>query len=134
MITSELTNADLAYLEANYVTLNDLCADRTETPEAVDALIRERRLPQPHLGRLPARGDPNTIVRKNTLVASVSELLMLPRPASADWRESLRRQVDELDGLERDFTPDRDRSPAQERQPTRDLLIRAARERYPNLF
>jgi len=75
-----------------------------------------------------------TIVRKNTLVASVSELLMLPRPGSEDWRVALRQQVEELDALERHFAPDWDRGEAQERPPTRDLLIATARERYPELF
>ncbi len=77
---------------------------------------------------------PETIVRKNTLVASVSELLMLPRPGSEDWRVALRKQVEELDALEREFAPDWDRGHEQERPPTRDLLIAAARERYPELF
>ena len=73
-------------------------------------------------------------MRKNALVASLSELLMLPRPGSADWRKALREQVEELDALERDFAPDWDRGEEQERPPTRDLLIAAARERYPELF
>ncbi len=77
---------------------------------------------------------PETIVRKNALVSSVCELLMLARPTSQEWRESLRAQVDELDVLEREFSPDYDRGDQQERLPTRDLLITAARERYPELF
>ena len=77
---------------------------------------------------------PETIVRKNTLVSSLCELLMLPRPTSLEWREALRAQVDELDALEREFSPDYDRGDQQERLPTRDLLITAARERYPDLF
>jgi len=77
---------------------------------------------------------PETIVRKNALVSSLCELLMLARPTSQEWRESLRAQVDELDALEREFSPDYDRGDQQERLPTRDLLITAARERYPELF
>jgi len=77
---------------------------------------------------------PETIVRKNTLVSSLCELLMLARPTSLEWREALRAQVDELDALEREFSPDYDRGDEQERLPTRDLLITAARERYPELF
>jgi hypothetical protein len=194
MTTTELTQADVAYLTANYVTLEELCAERTETPEEVEALIRARRLPQPSYvlgdgtgmfpadyfrlvdeaggvealeGHFAARHreatfardaaakelerdwqwyldgiwgiclydvTPETIVRKNTLVWSLCELLLLPRPGSAEWRESLRKQVEELDELEREFAPDWDRGPAEERPPTRDLLIRAARERYPELF
>jgi hypothetical protein len=77
---------------------------------------------------------PETIVRKNTLVSSLCELLMLARPSSSEWRDALRAQVDELDALEREFSPDYDRGDQQERLPTRDLLITAARERYPELF
>ena len=189
-----LTGADRTYIAANYVTLEELCAARTETPAEIAALIEERRLPRPSyvledgtgmfpadyfrlvddaggiealeghfagrhrqatLARAAAAQElerdwemyldgtwgiclndvtPETIVRKNTLVASLSELLMLPRPDSEDWRVSLREQVDELDGLERDFAPDWDRGEAQERPPTRDLLLTEARERYPELF
>jgi hypothetical protein len=77
---------------------------------------------------------PETIVRKNALVSSLCELLVLARPDSPDWRHALRAQVDELDALEREFSPDYDRGDAQERPPTRDLLIAAARERYPDIF
>jgi hypothetical protein len=77
---------------------------------------------------------PETIVRKNALVWALCELLTLPRPGEADWRQALREQVDELDELEREFTPDYDRSEQLDRPPTRDLIIAAARERYPELF
>jgi Family of unknown function (DUF6058) len=189
-----LTTADLTYLSANYVALEELCADRQEAPDEILALIEARRLPQPSYvladgtGMFPADYfrlvdeaggiealeahfaarhrqatlardaaakelerdwewyldgtwgiclqdvTPETIVRKNTLVWSLSELLMCPRPGSSEWRRSLREQIDELDALERDFAPDWDRGDAQERPPTRDLLIGAARERYPDLF
>jgi hypothetical protein len=194
MTGTELTPADLAYITANYVTLEGLCAGRAETPEDVQALIDERRLPQPSyvlpdgIGMFPSdyfrlideaggiealEGNfadrhrsatlareaaakelerdwqwyldgtwgiclrdvtPETIVRKNTLVWSLSELLMCARPGSAEWRRAVRDQVDELDELEREFAPDWDRGEAQERPPTRDLLIGGARERYPELF
>ena len=180
----EFTEADLAYLAANYVTLEQLCEGRAESPEEVRALIVERRLPQPSYtlpdgtGMFPAdyfrlvdeaggvdglrehfaarhraaggvdptddwetylNGTwgvclrdvvPETIVRKNTLVTSLCELLVLARPRAAEWRQALRVQVDELDGLERPFTPDYDRSDQVDRLPTRDLIIAAARERY----
>jgi hypothetical protein len=43
--------------------------------------------------------------------------------------------VEELDGLERQFAPDYDRNERRfGRKPTRDLLIDAARERYPDVF
>ena len=78
---------------------------------------------------------PETIVRKAKLVSSISELMMLARPAEADWRQRLRDEVEELDALERQFTPDYDRDEARfGRKPTRDLLIDAARERYPEVF
>jgi hypothetical protein len=77
---------------------------------------------------------PETIARKNGLVSSLCELLVLARPGSSEWRDKLRAEVDELDALERDFSPDYDRGDQQERLPTRDLLITAARERYPELF
>ena len=60
---------------------------------------------------------------------------MLARPRQADWRRRLRAEVDELDALERQFTPDFDRDEERfGRKPTRDLLIDAARERYPDVF
>jgi hypothetical protein len=78
---------------------------------------------------------PETIARKAKLVSSISELLMLARPAEDDWRRRLRDEVEELDALERQFTPDYDRDEARfGRKPTRDLLINAARERYPKVF
>ncbi len=77
---------------------------------------------------------PETIVRKAALVSSVCELLMLPDPRRAAWRQTLRAQVDELDTRERAFAPDFDRREERGRSPTRDLLVAAARERYPELF
>lgn len=78
---------------------------------------------------------PETIVRKGELVRSVCELLMLATPADPEWRRLLGEQVGELDALEREFAPDYDRDPRRfGRPPTRDLLIAAARERYPEVF
>jgi hypothetical protein len=185
---ADYTDADLAYFSANYLTLEELCADRAESPDDVRRLIAERRLPAPSYvlpdgtGMFPAdyfrfvdeaggpdalrehfearhRGAngkdldqdwafyldgiwgvclrdvvPETIVRKNTLVSSLCELLVLARPREADWRQALQEQVDELDELERQFSPDFDRSDQMDRPPTRDLIINAARERYPEVF
>jgi hypothetical protein len=184
------TAADLDYIHANYRTLEEICAGRTETPDEVRALIEQGRLPRPSYvlddgtGMFPAdyfrfvdeAGEPDalqerfaerlteagggeelalhwktymdgiygvclwdvtpeTIARKAKLVSSISELLMLARPAEADWRQRLREEVDELDRLERQFTPDYDRDEVRfGRKPTRDLLINAARERYPDVF
>jgi hypothetical protein len=184
----EFTDSDLAYFSANYVTLEKLCAGRPESPERVQGLIEERRLPQPSYvlpdgtGMFPAdyfrlvdeAGGPDglrdhfaarhraangkdldqdwemyldgtwgvclrdvtpeTIVRKNTLVSSLCELLVLARPRYEDWRQALREQVEELDALERQFSPDYDRSEQLDRPPTRDLIIAAARERHPEVF
>jgi len=188
-----MTEADIAYLRDNYVTLPELCADRQETPEEIERHIEQGLLPGPsyaledgtgffprdyfriadeaggpsdlraafaaryQAARESERADdgleevwemylqgvwgiclrdvtPETIVRKNALVSSLSELLALPRPTSPDWRLALRAQVEELDDLEREFSPDFDRGDAQERPPTRDLLLAAARERYPDVF
>ena len=183
------TDADLAYIHAGYTTLDELCADRDESPADVRRLIEERRLPRPSYvlddgtemyphdyfrlldeaggaerlrphfeDRLRAAGDedvdeqwegylsgiyavclrdvtPETIARKTKLVSSLCELLVLAKPRDPDWQGRLRREVDELDELEREFAPDYDRN--EERfgcKPTRDLLIAAARERYPAVF
>ena len=183
-----LTRADIAYVRANYRTLEELCEERAESPDEVRGLIAERRLPEPSYvlpggtGMFPAdyfrlldevggvdglreqfaarhraaNGKdleqdwamyldgtwgiclrdvtPETIVRKNTLVSSLCELLVLARTREPEWQTALREQVDELDELEREFAPDYDRSDAMDRPPTRDLIIAAARERYPQVF
>ena len=186
----EYTAADLSYLRANYLTLEQVCAQRPDSPEQIRALIAKGRLPKPSYvlddgtelfpadyfrfvdeaggpaglrarfaERLEAAGGvddldlhwksymegiygvclrdvtPETIARKAKLVSSISELLMLARPAEADWRERLRDEVEELDALEREFAPDYDRDEGRfGRKPTRDLLIDAARERHPDVF
>ncbi len=186
----EYTAADLENLRADYLTLEQVCAQRPESPEEIRALIAKGRLPRPSYvlddgtemfpadyfrfvdeaggpdalrarfaERLEAAGGaddldlywksymngiygvclrdvtPETIARKAKLVSSISELLMLARPAEADWRQRLRDEVEELDALERQFTPDYDRDEARfGRKPTRDLLIDAAREHYPEVF
>src|SRR5919201_2234220 len=186
----DYTQADLDYIRANYVTLEQLCAGRAESPDQVQRLVSEGRLPKPSYvlddgtemfpadyfrlvdeaggydalqdafaERLAAAGGgdeldlhwrtfmdgiygvclrevtPETSASKAKLVSSISELLMLARPREADWRRQLRHEVEELDGLEREFTPDYDRDEERfGRRPTRDLLINAARERYPDVF
>ncbi len=77
---------------------------------------------------------PEAIARKSQLVSALCELMMLAEPSDSGWRQALRATVDELDGLEREFAPDFDRDPARGRRPTRDLLIDAAREAYPDIF
>ena len=73
--------------------------------------------------------SPETIVRKTELVRSIGALLEDEAPDE----DELRRQVDELDALEREFSPDYDRRRFP-RPPTRDLLIVAAHERFPHVF
>jgi hypothetical protein len=78
---------------------------------------------------------PETIVRKGVLVDSLTRLLAEPRPEDSEWCDRLRAEVEELDGLEREFAPDYDRNLERfGRPPTRDLLIKGARERFPELF
>jgi Family of unknown function (DUF6058) len=47
MIEPHLTEADRAYLRANYSTLNELCADRDEDPAEIRLLIDRGLLPKP---------------------------------------------------------------------------------------
>jgi hypothetical protein len=77
---------------------------------------------------------PETMVRKTALVDSLTELLDRPQPHDDDWCTQLRREVEELDQLERPFSPDYDRSDRFAQPPSRDRLIAAARARYPAVF
>jgi hypothetical protein len=43
----EMTAADVSYVRANYMSLEEACAGRAETPDQVRRLIEERKLPQP---------------------------------------------------------------------------------------
>jgi hypothetical protein len=47
MRQAKFTEADLDYLSANYLTLEALCADRSESAAEVEALIDHGRLPRP---------------------------------------------------------------------------------------
>jgi hypothetical protein len=42
-----MTAADVAYVEANYVALDQACAGRAETPDEVRALVAAGKLPRP---------------------------------------------------------------------------------------
>jgi hypothetical protein len=42
-----MTAADIAYVRANYLTLEEACATRPETTDDVHRLIAEKRLPEP---------------------------------------------------------------------------------------
>jgi uncharacterized protein DUF6058 len=76
---------------------------------------------------------PETVVRKTQLVGSLTELLDRPQHDSGDWRARLRREVWELDQLER-FSPDFDRGKRFPEPPSRDRLVAAAHTRYPDVF
>jgi hypothetical protein len=75
---------------------------------------------------------PENIVRKSCLAAEIDGLLAEPRPDDSDWRDRLRRSVDELDALERPFAPQYDR--ARWGPSSRDRCVTAARERFPEVF
>lgn len=77
---------------------------------------------------------PETMVRKSALVDSLSDLLSNPRPDDGQWQTRLQREVEELDALEREFSPDYDRSDRFEELPSRDRLIAVAHERYAQVF
>lgn len=77
---------------------------------------------------------PETIIRKSQLVVSLERLLEVPAREDSGWRSQLRREVWELDALEREFAPDYDRGGRVDRPPTRDRLIATTRERYPDVF
>jgi hypothetical protein len=188
-----LTEADVRYIRANFLTLEEACSDRVETSDDVRALIASGRLPRPtyvlddgtemvppdYFSLADAAGGvdalrgwfaatytraaqahgglardneideeweaylsgeygaclrditPETIVRKDRLMAAIERLLAEPLPDDAAWRERLRTDVDELDMLEREFAPyDRERwGPV-----SRDRLVTAPRERYPAVF
>ena len=77
---------------------------------------------------------PETMVRKTQLVDSLTALLDDPRPEDEAWRSQVRREVWELDALEREFSPDYDRSERFPTPPSRDRLVAAARERFADVF
>jgi hypothetical protein len=76
---------------------------------------------------------PDNIGRKEKLVDELRPLVAEPRPAEAAWRAALKARVDELDGLERPFSPHYDRVRFG-RPPTRDELIAEPRRRWPELW
>jgi len=77
--------------------------------------------------------SPETIVRKSELVTSIEGLLAEAKPEDAGWQSRLRQEVQELDRLEREFSPDYDRSRFGT-PPSRDRLIAVAHERYSEIF
>lgn len=152
-----LTDADLRYVREQFVPLAGLC-DGVETVRARIAARELPAPPYPGLERVPrdyfelppagaypenereafldgtyfvclVHATPENVARKGALVDRIRALLAEPRPGDAGWEENLRAQVDELDALERPFSPDYDRERFG-RPPTRDELIAAPRARY----
>ena len=188
-----LTPADVEYIRAGFIPLDELCRDRGYEPAQVHSHIDAGRLPRPsyvlddgtemvphdyfdlaeeaggterlreefmrrysiaasreQVALEPPEAEweaylsgeygvclravtPETIVRKSALVAELDTLLSEPRPEDTGWAARLQSRVGELDELEREFAPSYDRirfgGPS-----SRDRLITAARERYPDLF
>ena len=77
--------------------------------------------------------SPETIVRKSELVTSIEGLLAEAKPEDVGWQGRLRQEVQELDRLEREFSPDYDRNRFGT-PPSRDRLIAVAYERYSEIF
>jgi len=75
------------------------------------------------------QATPENIARKSAAIARIDALLVRPDPDSPAWIADLRGAVDELDRLERPFSPVYDRTRFG-RPPTRDSYIRDVRARY----
>jgi hypothetical protein len=125
-----------------------LLADAEGDPDAVTARFKERFLAA---GGDPALVDeeheawlsgaygaclwhptPEAIVAKSGLMEAITALLAEPREHDPGWRAATRGAVDALDALERPFARyDRERfgGPC-----SRDRLITATRERFPELW
>lgn len=75
---------------------------------------------------------PEAIVAKGGLMAAIAALLARPAAELPSWRSALRGAVDALDALERPFARyDRERFDG---ATSRDRLITATRERFPDLW
>ena len=75
---------------------------------------------------------PEAIVAKSGLMATITALVVAPRPDDQRWRSALRGAVDALDAIERPFARyDRERFGGPS---SRDRLITATRERFSELW
>lgn len=75
---------------------------------------------------------PEAIVAKGALMTAITALLATPALTEDGWRVALRGAVDALDAIERPFARyDRDRFGGPS---SRDRLITATRERFPDLW
>lgn len=78
------------------------------------------------------RATPENIVRKAALLARIETLTAVTDEGNPDWALALKHAVDELDALERPFSPHHDRKRFG-RPPTRDTHIRDVRRRFPQI-
>lgn len=120
---------DLEYVPANYFDLPDANEfRRTFAGDDVEEVL-EAYLDGTYFICVRDATVEN-IARKNRLVDDIRALLGNPRRDDSSWRTKLHELVDELDKIERPFSPDFDRvhfgGP-----PTRDELVDGARQRFP---
>lgn len=157
-----LSDADLEYCREQFVPLASLCDD-VEAVRARIAARELPAPPYPGLELVPAdyfslaarvdelcpedreafldgtyfvcleNATPENIARKGALVDSLRALLAAPEPHDERWCARLRAEVEELDVLERPFSPHYDRERF-DRPPTRDELIAEPRRRFARVF
>jgi hypothetical protein len=166
------TEADIRYIEDQFVPLAELCRARgvdvhdirrrivagelplppyrghervpenyLDLPDA-DEFVRRYRGTQPEADLeaylagtyfvCVVDATPENIARKEELVTELRELLADPRPDDGAWTRETRTRIDELDELERPFSPNYDRTRFA-KPLTRDELIEAPRRRWPEL-
>jgi hypothetical protein len=72
---------------------------------------------------------PENIARKHAAIAQIDGLISVPRPHDSQWIARLQEAVDDLDALERPFSPVFDRRRFG-RPPTRDSHVNSIRDRF----
>ncbi|HTU82853.1 MAG TPA: DUF6058 family natural product biosynthesis protein [Candidatus Acidoferrales bacterium] len=75
------------------------------------------------------RATPENIARKESLIARIDDLVREPGPGDSAWVASLAAAVDDLDALERPFSPIFDRRRFG-RPPSRDRYVNDVRQRF----
>lgn len=152
-----LTDDDVRYVHEQFVPLAELCDDLDAVRARIEArelpappyagleLVPRDYFELPSVEAYPedereafldgtyfvclVHATPGNVVRKGELVDAIRRLLVDPRPGEVEWKRRLRTAVDELDALERPFSPHYDRERFG-RPPTRDELIAAPRAQY----